>query len=55
MRKIILQNTSTEEKQEYENTWGKRKKTHIHQKSSLSQIIWGKREEKTKQKTKKLF
>lgn len=22
MRKIIFQNTSTEEKQEYENTWG---------------------------------
>ena len=45
MCKIILQNTSTEEKQEYENTWGK-KQTPIHQKSSLSRIIRGKREEK---------
>lgn len=54
MRKIILKNTSTEEKQKYENTWGE-KQTPIHQKSSLSQIIRGKREEEKKKGKKTTF
>ena len=53
MRKIILQNTSTEEKQEYENTWGKRKKNAHSPRKLIKSNNMGKK--RRKNKTKNLF